>query len=208
LKYTAGMPSRNRVKQWAPGYAYHLYNRGNNKQNIFLDSEDYAVFINLLKRHLQKKQTTDKLGRQYKNWYGDIELLAYCLMPNHYHLLAFQRSENALTKLISSVTTSYAGYFNKKYNRVGRIFQDTFKASLIDEESYWQHISRYIHLNPKVWETWEWSSLPYYLDQKHSDWLRPKKVLSVFEGEDYLSFVGDYESHKEMLAELKFITAD
>jgi len=202
------MPSRNRVKQWAPEQVYHLYNRGNNKQRIFLDNEDYVVFLNLLKRHLSKKQTVDKLGRPYRNWYGDIELLAFCLMPNHYHLLVYQHTDTSITKFISSITTSYVGYFNKKHGREGRLFQDTFKASPIDEDDYWQHISRYIHLNPKNWQHWEWSSLPYFLGKKQADWVKPDRILADFENQEYMQFVSDYEGQKALLDELKHILAN
>lgn len=208
MQYCGGMPSRNRVKRWVPEQVYHLYNRGNNKQEIFLDEEDYTVFLNLLKRHLSSRQAADRYGRIYPNWYGDIELLAFCLMPNHYHILAYQTSDVAITKLMSSVTTSYSGYFNKKYNRIGRLFQDTFKASHIDEDSYWQHISRYIHLNPRDWRKWEWSSLSYYLGHKQAEWVRPTRVLECFEGDSYENFVSDYEGQKEILDELKHLLAN
>ncbi len=77
-----------------------------------------------------------------------------------------------------------------------------------DEDDYWLHISRYIHLNPKDWQRWEWSSLPYYLGEKQADWVRPERVLEAFEGDNYRVFVSDYEDHKAMLDELKHITAD
>lgn len=202
------MPSKNRIKQWAPEQIYHIYNRGNNKQRIFLDEKDYQVFLHLLKRHLQEKSDTDKFGRLYKNWYGDIELLAFCLMPNHFHILAYQTSDIALSSLMRSVTTSYSGYFNHRYSRTGHVFQDVFKASLIDEDGYWQHISRYIHLNPKAWRTWKWSSLPYYLGNKKADWVQPNRVLQTFEGDNYREFIEDYEGHKDMLDELKHMTAN
>ncbi len=207
MGYTDGMPSRNRIKQWAAEQTYHVYNRGNNKQLIFADAADYAVFLNLLKRSLQKKQTADRLGRPYRNWYGDVELMAFCLMPNHFHLLMYQQSEEGVSKLMSSVITSYAGYFNKKHGRVGRLFQDTFKATHIDDDAYWQHISRYIHLNPKDWKGWRWSSLAYFTGAKHADWVLPGRVLAAFDGDDYESFVADYEGAKSMEDELKYLVA-
>jgi putative transposase len=202
------MPSKNRVKQWAPEAIYHVYNRGNNKQAIYLDQHDYATFLNLMKRGLQQKVTADPFGRPNRNWHDDIELLAFCLMPNHFHLLLYQRSERAISDFMRGLSTSYVGYFNKRHHRVGHLFQDIFKASHIDEDAYWQHISRYIHLNPRAWRTWEWSSLPYYLHDKHADWVRPERVLDVFEGGDYLSFVEDYEGVAAMADELKYVTAD
>jgi len=202
------MPAKNVVKLYASRSVYHVYNRGNNKQKIFLESADYAAFLNLLKRHLSKVITSDKLGRQYKNWHGNIELLAFCLIPNHFHLLLYQKHNSVITQLMKSITVSYSGYFNAKYSRTGHVFQGVFRASLIEEEPYWQHISRYIHLNPRNWKSWEWSSLPYYLNKRRADWINPKRILETFEETNYLEFVSDYEDHKTMLDELKYITAN
>ncbi|HTE57674.1 MAG TPA: transposase [Verrucomicrobiae bacterium] len=196
------------MKVYGPQHVYHVYNRGNNKELVFRVSEDYAVFLNILKRYLGEKQENDSLGRLYKNFSSEIELVAFCLMPNHYHLLLYQETADGITKLMKSITASYTGYFNKKYEHVGHVFQGTFKASLIDQESYWQHISRYIHLNPRQWRNWRWSSLPYYLGEKQSDWVKPERLLGVFEGHDYLSFVSDHEDHKAMLDELKTMLAN
>lgn len=207
-EYTVRMPSKNRNKVWVPGEVYHVYNRGNNKQPIFFDDKDYAAFLNLMKRSLQEERTADRLGRPYRNWFGDIELLAFCLMPNHFHLLVYQKSEKAISDFMRSIATSYSGYINHKYDHTGHLFQDAFKASHIDEESYWLHISRYIHLNPKSWRTWQWSSLPYYTDEKEADWVQPGRILQAFHKGAYLDFVADYESHKDMLDELKHITAN
>ncbi|MCB9821930.1 transposase [Candidatus Nomurabacteria bacterium] len=173
------MPSRNRVKDYGAGVYYHLYNRGNNKDVIFQDSQDYAVFLNLIKRHLSPVETTDKLGRPYRNLSKEVELLAFCLMPNHYHLLIYQHTQEGMTQLLRSVATAYSGYYNKKYQRVGRLFQDAFKASAVDSDTYLEHISRYIHLNPKDWKTWEWSSLPYYLHQKTADWVKHEEISGM-----------------------------
>lgn len=208
LKYTTCMPSKNRNKVWVPKEVYHVYNRGNNKQLIFFDDKDYAVFLNIIKRSLQEERTADRLGRPYKNWHGDIELLAFCLMPNHFHLLLYQTSERAISDFMRTISVSYSGYINDRYDHTGHLFQDIFKASHIDEESYWLHISRYIHLNPKAWRTWRWSSLPYYLKEKESDWVRPSRILQSFQPNKYLDFVADYESHQGMLDELKHLTAD
>jgi putative transposase len=202
------MPSRNRIKTYAAQHVYHVYNRGNNKELVFREQEDYAVFLNLLKRYLGKKQGSDRLGRPYKNFNGEVELLAFCLMPNHYHLLLYQEDVDGITRLMRSITTSYSGFFNNKYERVGHVFQGTFKGSLVDQDNYWQHISRYIHLNPREWRDWKWSSLPYYLKEKQADWVKPSRLLGTFEERDYLSFVSDYEEHKAMLEELKPILAN
>ncbi len=115
------MPNRNIVKIYSPDSYYHIYNRGVNGRTIFKESGDYAVFLNLLKRSLDDQPAKDKQGREYPWLHRDIELLAFCLMPNHYHLLVYQKDDkNAITKLlIRGVCTTYTVYFNKKYRRAG-----------------------------------------------------------------------------------------
>ncbi|MBW3568649.1 transposase [Candidatus Parcubacteria bacterium] len=202
------MPSRNRLKIYADDSFYHVYNRGVEKRKIFIDEQDYAVFLNLFKRYLSKKPTKDDSGREYSHMNGRIELLAFCLMPNHYHLLIYIHDKNALTELMLAVISSYSTYFNKKYTRVGPLFQDRYKASHILNEGYLQHISRYIHLNPRQWRQWEFSSLPYYLGERQAEWLLPNRIAEMMEDTDYLEFLNDYEEHKSMLDEIKYDLAD
>lgn len=202
------MPSKHIEKVYSADAYYHIYNRGVGKRSIFKEDEDYIVFLNLLKRHLSAEPVKDKQGREYP-WYGnDIQLLAFCLMPNHYHLLVFQQEEDAMTKLMRSICTAYTMYFNKKYKRVGHLFQDRFKASMILDDAYLQHISRYIHLNPDNYKEWQFSSLPYYLGQKEADWLRPKLIIELFEGESYSAFLSDYVGHRKMLKNIAYELAD
>lgn len=198
------MPSKNRDKIYLSDSFYHLYNRGVNKRKIFLVEDDYAVFLNLLKRYLSPETVKDDKGRGYPSLYSRLELLAFCLMPNHFHLLIYQKDKGAMTQLLRGVATSYTMYFNKKYKRVGPLFQNRFKASMIIRDDYLQHISRYIHLNPKAYKIWEFSSFPYYLGDKQAGWLNPERILEIFDNpEEYETFVADYEAQKEMLDELK-----
>jgi putative transposase len=208
ILYYIVMPSRNRLKIYVPEGYYHIYNRGVEKRLIFQDDADYQVFLNLLKRYLDGAPHKDASGRQYEWLHDRLELLAYCLLPNHYHLLIYVHDELAMTRLLRGAITSYTGYFNKKYQRVGPLFQDRYKASHILNDAYLQHISRYIHLNPKDWQQWEYSSLPYYLGHKKAGWLQPQRMLEVFQGDDYLEFVRDYRDHKQMLEEIKLELAD
>lgn len=192
------MSSRNREKIYCDDSYYHVYNRGVNKRKIFMDDEDYAVFLNLLKRYLDSVPIYDNKGREYDWLHEKLELLCYCLMPNHFHLFIFQYDSMAMTRLMRGVATSYTIYFNKKYKRVGPLFQDRFKASMIQNDAYLEHVSRYIHLNPKEYLAWEYSSLPYYLGKKQAGWLRPEKILEDFKSpQEYLDFVEDYAGAKE-----------
>lgn len=196
------MPSRNRLKIYLSDAFYHVYNRGVEKRAIFQDDEDFRVYLNLFKRYLNKKPVKDPSGREYEWLHERIELLAYCLMSSHYHLLVYTHDDMAMVRLLRGVNTSYTIYFNKKYRRIGPLFQDRYKASYLGEDKYLVHISRYIHLNPIQWRSWPYSSLPYYLKQRKAAWIRPKRILG-FVNDDYLSFVQDYEEHKKILDELK-----
>lgn len=203
------MPSRNIVKEYAPDSYYHVYNRGVNKQAIFQEDSDYVVFLGLLKRHLSREPQLNKYGRQAPHYFGQLELLAFCLMSNHFHLLIYQcQDQQALTKFLHSICTAYTMYFNRKYKRRGPLFESRFKASRISKDEYLQHISRYIHLNPKDYRHYEWSSLPYYLDGHSAAWLHPERALELFDGNNYQTFIEDYEDHKAMLDELKYELAD
>jgi putative transposase len=202
------MPSRNRIKQYAPESYYHIYSRGLNKRAIFRDHQDYAVFLNLLKRYLDKKPAKDKKGREYESLYGQIELLTFCLMPTHFHLLIYQYHEGAMTTLMRRVVGSYSAYYNKKYKRTGSLFQDRFKASKITADPYLQHISRYIHLNPADFKKWEFSSLPYFRGDKTAEWVKPTRIQELFIDDDYMQFIMDYKSHKKALEEIKTMLAN
>src|SRR3989338_868058 len=202
------MPSRNLEKIYLEDSFYHVYNRGVNKRRIFLQDRDYAVFLSLLKRYLDKTPVKDNKGREYEWLHKRIELSAFCLMPNHFHLLLYQKDSRAMTRLLSGLCTSYTGFFNKKFSRSGPLFQDRFKASLITRDAYLQHISRYLHLNPPNYRQYEWSSLPYYLETRSAGWLNPQRILDLFEGDDYQSFVANYEDHKRVIDEVKSQLAD
>lgn len=198
------MPSKNRVKVYVADSYYHLYNRGVNKRRIFLDKEDYSVFLNLLKRYLDVELSKDKSGREYPWLHEKLELLAFCLIPNHFHLLIYLKEAGAMTQLLRGVATSYTTYFNKKYQRTGPLFQDRYKASRILHDDYLLHISRYIHLNPNDYKHWEFSSLQYYIGKKHAGWVQPERILEMFDGvKDYVQFTSDYEGHRAMLDRIK-----
>lgn len=202
------MPGRNLIRFDSDKSFYHVYNRGVNKQLVFLDQNDYAVFLNLLKRYLGASPIKDNKGRNYP-WFGDeVELLCFCLMPNHFHLLLYQEQKGAVSKLLQALTTSYGMYFNKRYKRVGPVFQGKFRASWVTGDSYFEHISRYIHLNPANYKTWEWSSLPYFLGSKQADWIKPATIMNNFTTRQYRQFLDDYRAHTESLQEIKYVLAD
>lgn len=230
VSYPKGeMPAKNCLKTYVENGHYHVYNRGVEKRNIFLDDQDYRVFLHFLKFYLSPpkanfthplQETTDfKLTRirDFSSLNNQVNLLAYCLMPNHFHLLLIQKTLTGMTKLLRSLSTNYAMYFNRKYQRVGHLFQGIYKAVLILKEPYLLHLSRYIHLNPSELTgmnpvKWPYSSYPYYLGKKKALWIDPEPILSFFKSArrttfkdilSYQSFIEDYqEDPKEMLGNL------
>jgi hypothetical protein len=130
-------------------------------------------------------------------------------MNNHYHLLLYLHDDQeAISKLLQSVFTAYTMYFNKKYKRSGTLFQGVYKGSRIDSDAYLLHITRYIHMNPRHYKTYYYSSVQYYLNKPAPHWINTGRVLALFDGSDYLSFLEDYEGQKEIQDELKLLLAN
>ncbi|MFH0749767.1 MAG: transposase [Candidatus Gottesmanbacteria bacterium] len=190
------MPQKHSVKSYILDGIYHVYNRGVEKRLIFLEDQDYRVFLNLLKeslihpQHLQQNCQDDTLtnkrrrDRPPKNFYESIQLLAYCLMPNHFHFMIKQCDAHSLDKFIKTVCTRYSMYVNKKYKRVGTLFQGTYKAVLVTEEPYFLHLSRYIHRNPiDLFARLEsaYSSYAEYLEKRHTEWIQTDSILALFQ---------------------------
>jgi len=209
------MPAKNIIKTYIENGYYHIYNRGIEKREIFLDEQDCEVFLHYLKLYLSPKDELEKLNqfgmrtRRFipLNLSQEIDLLSFTLMPNHIHLLIKQYTKEGIVKFMQRLSTSYVMYFNKKYQRVGSLFQNTYKAILIESDSYLLHLSRYIHLNSiksdssKVNFT-NFSSYPYYLGNKEASWIRPQQILVYFKTSQrkdltdvlsYQSFVEEYQ---------------
>lgn len=203
------MPSRNIIKEKVAEAYYHVYARGVNKQKIFHEDSDYKYFLNLFVRYLSEKSVKSKDGTIYPNYKNQIEILCYCLMINHFHLLIYQNELPGLEKFMRSLMTSYSRYFNLKYKRTGPVFESRYKAVRIDSERYLHHISRYIHLNPRFWQQHRYSSLKYYEQGNEPQWLNISKILDIFNSRlDYITFVADYEEMRDILHELKYQLAD
>src|SRR3989344_3287621 len=203
------MPSKYSLKQFVENGYYHLYNRGVEKRNIFLDDQDYNVFLGYVKRYLEPQKGTDPLNKSLAN---EVELLAFCLMPNHFHLMVKQSTRDGITKFMRALCTNYSMFFNKKYERVGTLFQGRYKGILISNDAYLLHLSRYIHLNPlklgSVPKFYKFSSYGYYLNLKKASWLKPDEILSFYKTarktslRDYLSyesFIEDYIVESSMI---------
>lgn len=197
------MPSANTIRVYIENGYYHIYNRGVEKRRIFEDASDYKTFLHYLKIYLtppeilRRELPLLRINLVNANQSEDLTLLAFCLMPNHFHLLLTQRAKDAITKFMRQLTTAYTMYFNRKYLRVGALFQGVFKACLVDRDEYLAHLSRYIHLNPvdinASIDEFQWSSYPYYLERLNSPWVNTKLILDYFlqnnPRSDYKNFV-------------------
>lgn len=195
------MPSRNSIKIYVENGFYHIYNRGVEKRTIFEDAQDYKVFLKYLKEALSSPQSIDNyrklvtfkgasfkgMPRLPKNFEKEIVLLAYCLLPNHFHLLIKQSNKSSMESFMRSVITRYSMYFNKRYHRVGKLFQGHYKACSVTDENYLLHLTRYIHLNPKEFNsklTEAYSSYADYLGIRDTIWIKPEPVLFYFNQAD------------------------
>jgi len=190
------MPYRDPI--FFEGGYYHVYSRGSEKRVIFLDRADRERFLNRLKEYKEEHQ---------------VDIICYCLMPNHYHLLLKQKTHKPVSVFISRLNLSYAMYFNKRYDRVGPLFQSRFKAKNIDNDEYLIHLSRYIHLNPLTSRgiesvvNYQWSSLKDYLNND-AKIVNRDVILSYFNGrqKEYMEFLvseADKKVH-EMVADYMF----
>lgn len=146
---------------FATGGIYHLYNRGNDKRDIFLDNADRHRFCANL---LEFNDLTPALNQYYKSLYEVqprkkvVEILAYCLMTNHYHLLVRQIVDGGTTLFMRKLGTGYTMYFNKKYERSGSLFQGKFKSVEVTNDAQLRYIPHYIHLNPLELTLPNWQS--------------------------------------------------
>lgn len=198
------MPGRNILKEDVAESYYHIYARGANKQKIFLDEADFTFFLSLLKRYLSRERIATTRGIDFPKLYDNINLLAYCLMHNHFHLLVFQVSEKGMSRLMRGVMTAYGQYFNRKYHRVGHVFESSYRASRITNDTYLLHISRYIHLNPRDWRHYPYSSLSSYIGNVKRDWLSVNRILDLYSSKDeYQEFLRDYEEQRDDLQSIK-----
>ncbi|MFZ1258305.1 MAG: transposase [Candidatus Saccharimonas sp.] len=201
------MPARNIYKVYLEDTYYHVYNRGVNKEAIFRDEEDYARFISLLTRYLDASHRNERQtnGCAYPCYDEKVNLLAYCLLQNHFHMFLYQYEVNGMRQLLSSVTVAYSMYFNKKYKRVGPVFQQRYRAVRISDDAQLMHITRYIHLNPDTYESYKWSSYHNYAGTRFNHWLKPGRVLELFSYDTaaYVDFVADYKDKHDELELMK-----
>ena len=139
----------SRKQSFAVGEYYHLYNRGTEKRIIFLEKKDYRHFLFLMYIcNTEKSITLRSIGEFFERGETIVNIGAFCLMPNHFHILVREKIENGISTYMRKLLTGYSMYFNKKYKRTGKLYESVFKSIHIDKDTYLKYIYSYIHLNP------------------------------------------------------------
>lgn len=225
------MPYRQTVL--AAGEIYHVFNRGVAGLPIFHSPINYSRFIqlfdyyrfvntpgsfsSLMKLPLEERRSILNALRKDNNLH--VEILTFCLMPNHYHFLLKQVSEKGITNFMGNIQNSYAKYLNIKEGRAGPLYQSPFKAKRVETNEQILHVSRYIHLNPstgfvvkteKLTE-YLWSSFPTYLGDtpKSFSFVDPKPILNFFKNPDqYKEFVLSQAEYQRELAKIKHLVME
>ena len=174
---------------WQPGAAYHITTRGNRRNDIFRDEEDFQVYLTILENNLV--------------YYSSLNyrLVAYCLMDNHVHLI-IQTDKEALTRFMSRLNSMYTKYFNKKYNYIGHLFQTTYFAEIIEDDTQLIETSRYVHLNPVKarmveWpDEYKWSSYSMLIGEKNVKLIDEDIILNYFKYERRFELYKDFVEKK------------
>lgn len=208
------------------GQYYHIYNRGVEKRDIFLDEGDYFRFIHNL-YEFNNSNPVLNLGRdlgglneggetsfnQRKPRKRLVDIICFCQMPNHFHIILKQLVEGGISKFMQKIGTGYTVYFNIKYERSGVLFQGVFKAVHIEAENYLTYLSRYIHLNPAELKESEWKKggiknwklvnefLENYRWSSYPDYIGKKNFPSVTNRELILKIFGDEKNYKRFIKE-------
>jgi len=173
---------------------YHIYNRGCNREDIFYIDENYRYLIRKMHKYMVDK---------------DVSTIAYCLMPNHYHFLLFQKSARSVGKIVQYIFNGYTKAFNEMYHRTGTLFEGPFKAKLINKFGHIPHICRYIHRNPleaklvERLEDWDFSNYPEWIGKRNSPLVDHVFIQEHFlTGKEYEKYVLEYRSPKKIGKEI------
>lgn len=178
-----------RLIPFVPEGYYHIYNRGNNRGAIFFEQENYLYFLQGIKRYLLPA----------------ADIIAYCLMPTHYHLMVMVKQTSEVSSAMMKLSVSYTKAINKRFGRVGVLFQGAFQAKPITNSSHLLHLCRYIHANPvKDGLVTDPSNWPY---SNYLEWIGERDGALINRGfiqiqfpdpNDYKDFVSDYLQTRKM----------
>jgi len=209
---------------------YHLYNRGVEKRPIFLIRKDYLRFISLVNYYrfancpikfshfktLSIEERNNILARLDKESKKLVDIMTFCLMPNHVHFLLKQLLDNGISKFMAKITNAFSHYFNVRHERVGHLFQGNFGAVRMENDEQLVYVSRYIHLNPvssylieiEDIDDYDYSSFPEYIGRK-SGFCNTKEILSYFKNaDDYKKFVYDQADYAKQLENINHLTME
>lgn len=208
-----------RKHSFTPGGVYHIYNRGVEKRDIFLSDSDRIRFralllhclpvgrnpsYSLLKNPERQKQRGKKL----------VDVLCYCLMPNHFHLLLKETEDKGVSTYMQRFMNSYVRYFNTKQQRSGPLFAGPFRSVPITGDDQLLHVSRYIHLNPYVASlsddpfTYAWSSLNEYVSSPKYRFCQIDLIKHMLKPAQHRKFITDYADYARELGDIKHLLHD
>jgi len=223
------MPSR--FTPLVTNYYYHVFNRGVNKQSIFEGIRSYKRFTNIIRFYnfvdyplrfskflLLSRDQRREIWNRLAGTKTYIDIISYCLMPNHFHILLKQNQDGGISKFLSVIQNSYTKYTNTKNERIGPLLQGQFKAVKIDSEEQLLHISRYIHLNPyssavvanlNFLPNYEWSSFKEFITDQPYEICKKDVILDSFKSADeYKNFVLDNADYQKNLERIKHLVID
>lgn len=195
----------------APGEHYHICNRGVGKQVIFHENNDYFRFLFLI-LYFQSTEKVEHIGRMVKDFAislgqhpmlakleqkvakgRTVELVAFCIMPNHFHLILKEVEERGISSYMQRILNAYGKYYNTKYQKSGHVFQGAFRSSHIGDDRYMHHLSAYIHRNPRELRGWvnkeswyAWSSFQDFIGKNRwGSLLVPDVVMGEFKDKNH-----------------------
>lgn len=195
-----------RKTNFVEGECYHVYNRGNSKQKIFHDKQDYYYLIDLLYiantdqdfnlRDLKRNLDLNLYEIDRKNNLVDIG--SYCLMPNHFHILINEKTNGGISKFMQRLGTAYAMYYNNKYKRKGSLFEGKFKSKYVDNDVYLKYLFSYIHLNPIKLIDKKWK------EDGIKNKINSINFLNKYQYSSYLDFLGHNRRQNKIINKKSF----
>ncbi len=169
---------------------FHIYNRGVNRGTVFFSENNYSFFLARMGKYLDKNK---------------VKVVAFCLMPNHFHMILQQIEVSGISQYLKSVCNSYVKAVNKEQNRSGHLLEGKYKIKKITDDEYLLHLSRYIHLNPVRAGLagnallWKFSSYSEYVNHSRFPFVSPEVVLSQFKDvSEYQEFVDNYQPAEKL----------
>jgi len=211
---------------------YHIYNRSVAQLPIFRNKKEYKIYLSLIEYYkfanpplrfsffsrLEKDKKSALIKSLYKSNNNLVNIYAFCLMPNHYHLLLKQKKDKGIMNYIRLIQNSYAHYINVKTKRCGSVFQSPFKAKRIESDEQFLHVARYIHLNPLTTylidatnelANYEWCSFKDYSGENSREFVDIKFLMSFYKNKDkFIKFTFDQLDYQRKLEKIKHLLID